>query len=460
MNKKNAKLLSLIICLLLIFNSKAISSIITYKEILDDPTDLELNLNYAKQQEKSGNIKSTIATLERLSILYPKNADIKLYLLSILLKMDSKVKVDLMVSTMLNDPNTSDETKKLIAELLTDEKFEEEKQKKWFAYMDFTYSGTEEDNISGRTKSGKVLAVDGDENETLLPFTQNDSGHHKSTMEYDKTYTRGTSLTIGRILDQTSSLYLNLGSNFNTNNKKHKGESDIYSSSISYFKAYKNHYFSPYVYFNKPNYRRQEDYQVKGLGVNNTYIFNDKFNLNYTLSYSDSRYHSRPNPIVGGIQLFKDAGDNNNNEAYSASIRLNHNISSRTQISTKLIYGKTDHAKEFHSYESNGINFQASRIFSFGTLSASATYLYNAYQAKNNAISMLRYRNDRSLVTNISLRGDINQILPFLRKINKDNTFFYTISFRESNINSSLPNYEIKRAFKTIGITKRVNFNE
>ena len=460
MNLKNAKLLSLIISLLLIFNSKAISSIITYKEILDDPTDLELNLNYAKQQEKSGNVKSTIATLERLSILYPKNADIKLYLLSILLKMDSKVKVDLMVSTMLNDPNTSDETKKLIAELLTDEKFEKEEPKKWFAYMDFTYSGTEEDNISGRTKSGKTLAVDNDDNETLLPFTANDSGHHKSTMEYDKTYTRGTSLTIGRILDQTSSLYLNLGSTFNTNNKKHKGESDIYSSSISYFKAYKNHYFSPYIYFNNPNYRRQEDYQVKGVGINNTYIFNDKFNLNYALSYTDSRYHSRPNPVVGGIQLFKEAGDNNNNEAYSASIRLNHNISNRTQISTKLIYGKTDHAKEFHSYESNGINFRASRIFSFGTLSASATYLYNTYQAKNNAISMLRYRNDRSLVTNISLRGDINQILPFLRKINKDNTTFYTLSFRESNVNSSLPNYEIKRAFKTIGITKRVNFNE
>ena len=73
---------------------------------------------------------------------------------------------------------------------------------------------------------------------------------------------------------------------------------------------------------------------------------------------------------------------------------------------------------------------------------------------------MLRYRNDRSLVTNISLRGDINQILPFLRKINKDNTTFYTLSFRESNVNSSLPNYEIKRAFKTIGLTKRVNFND
>ena len=129
MNLKNAKLLSLIISLLLIFNSKAISSIITYKEILDNPTDLELNLNYAKQQEKSGNIKSTIATLERLSMLYPKNADIKIYLLSILLKMDSKVKVDLMVRTILNDPNTTDETRNLIGELLTDKKFEKKSQK-------------------------------------------------------------------------------------------------------------------------------------------------------------------------------------------------------------------------------------------------------------------------------------------------------------------------------------------
>ena len=101
-----------------IFFNKSVYANVTYKEILDNPTDLELNLNYAKQQEKAGNIKSTIATLERLSTLYPKNSDIKLYLLSILLKMDSKIKVDFMVKTMLEDPNTSDETKKLIAELL------------------------------------------------------------------------------------------------------------------------------------------------------------------------------------------------------------------------------------------------------------------------------------------------------------------------------------------------------
>jgi hypothetical protein len=73
------------IILIIIFIStnafNAFAAQITYNEILDNPTDIELNLNYAKQQESSGNLKLTIATLERLSMLYPSNTDIKLYLL-------------------------------------------------------------------------------------------------------------------------------------------------------------------------------------------------------------------------------------------------------------------------------------------------------------------------------------------------------------------------------------------
>ena len=122
-------LFKFLIIFFFIFFNKSVNANVTYKEILDNPSDLELNLNYAKQQEKAGNIKSTIATLERLSTLYPKNSDIKLYLLSILLNMDSKIKVDFMVKTMLEDPNTSDETKNLIAELLLDNKFEDKKKR-------------------------------------------------------------------------------------------------------------------------------------------------------------------------------------------------------------------------------------------------------------------------------------------------------------------------------------------
>ena len=154
--------LSLLLLVCFFFQTNLAFSKITYKDILDNPTDLELNLNYAKQQENAGNVKSTIATLERLSMLYPKNTDIKLYLLSILLKMDSKVKVDFMVKTMLDDPNTTNETKELIAQLLLDKGIEKEETKKWIAYMDFNISQTEDSNVSSLTKSGKRALANGD----------------------------------------------------------------------------------------------------------------------------------------------------------------------------------------------------------------------------------------------------------------------------------------------------------
>ena len=457
MNIKNARLLSLIISLLLIFNSKAISSIITYKEILDNPTDLELNLNYAKQQEKSGNVKSTIATLERLSKLYPKNSDIKLYLLSILLKMDSRVKVDFMVKTMLEDPNTNEETKKLIAELLTGNQFQKDKKNKWIAYLDINYSQTEEDNISGRTKSGKLAKSNGT-TDSQVPFPANDS---RLTLEYDKTFVKGTALTLGKILNESSSVFMNLGLNVNTNNKKLKGESDVHSVSLSYLKANKNHYFSPYIYYNKLNYRMQEDYQTKGFGMSNTYLFNDKFNLNYALSYSDSRYHSKPNPVDSqGTQIFADAGDLNNNEVYNANIRLNYNLTDKMQISSKVIFSDIQHAKSYDSYESSGVNLSISRIFPLGTFTASATHLTNVFDTRKITVSSLKDREDTSLVTNLIFKGDINQLLPSLKKINKDNSIYYTISLRESNVNSTISSYEIKRSFKKIGISKRINFND
>ena len=130
--------LRIFLILIFVFFTKTVYAInITYEEILDNPSDLELNLNYAKQQEKQGNLKLTIATLERLSMLYPENLDIKLYLLSILIEMDSAVKVDLMVRTMMNDPNTSDKTKKIIAELLVKTKKKEKKRKQMVCLFRF-----------------------------------------------------------------------------------------------------------------------------------------------------------------------------------------------------------------------------------------------------------------------------------------------------------------------------------
>ena len=71
-------------------------------QILQDPNNLDLNLKYAQQQGKVGNFKQTISTLERLNMLYPDNVEIKLYLLSVLVQVDSPEKANTIIEETYN----------------------------------------------------------------------------------------------------------------------------------------------------------------------------------------------------------------------------------------------------------------------------------------------------------------------------------------------------------------------
>ena len=165
---------------------------ITFQEILENPADLEINLKYATEQEALGRYKATLSTLERLNMLYPVNTDIKLYLISILLKMDSVVKLQLMIETMLQDPNTTEETRGYIEEILQTIRDQSQPEPKWFAYLDVSYNQTEHNNIDGYTKSGKLWRVD----------VKDDFA--SDAIRYDKTYSKGGSFTVGKNLDSTS----------------------------------------------------------------------------------------------------------------------------------------------------------------------------------------------------------------------------------------------------------------
>ena len=428
--------------ILIFFCFNSVFAEISYKEILDNPTNLELNLNYAKQQEKVGNFKLTIATLERLNILYPSNSDLKLYLLSILIKMDSKVKVELMIQTMLNDSNTTDETRVLIAELLSNNQTEEQNNK-WFSYIDLTYTQTRENNISAITKTKKLLQDD-----VSIPFPVVDD---LLVVANDKIHSKGSSLTFGKNFDNTSSIYFNFGLDINTQNKKATGDSEIISGSTSYFKALGNHYFSPYIYYSRPNYKRLEDYNTKGAGLNNTYIINEKNNINYGISYSNTVYDQ--------TSTF-DAADDKNFENYSSNIRYNFNFSPTTQLSSKLILNKIDSFKNYDSYDSEGINFSISQIIKYGTLKIQTTFLENTYDAKDTFISSTIDRKDESLVSIISLSGQLNQIIPFAKKMNENDSIFYSLKFKHSDISSNILNYDVDRKFLSLGLTKRINLNE
>ena len=141
------KLFQIFLFSFIVLNNAA--SEITYKEILKDPTNLELNLQYAKEQEEKKNYKSTIATLERLSTIYSDNLDLKLYLLSISLRIDSKERTKSILNDIKKSPKLTNDLRAKI-ETIDEALLKQSKQDKsgdWARYVDIGTNFFQENNV-------------------------------------------------------------------------------------------------------------------------------------------------------------------------------------------------------------------------------------------------------------------------------------------------------------------------
>jgi hypothetical protein len=188
-------------------NGNAYSEI-TLEQVLNNPGDLKLNLEYAKQQEEAGKLKSTIAALERLNLLYPQNTDLKLYLLSVLTKTDSNDKVLELIEEMKKNPNLSadmkeylDKTIKERDQLAKDNKDQQlalgqKINKGWYSFLDLGYSQTNNSNIEAISKTGYFYNAD-------IEYPNADG-----TIRRDMTYAKTASLTIGNNIDENTTITL------------------------------------------------------------------------------------------------------------------------------------------------------------------------------------------------------------------------------------------------------------
>ena len=137
-------------------------------------------------------------------------------------------------------------------------------------------------------------------------------------------------------------------------------------------------------------------------------------------------------------------------------IRYINKFITTNKTELKLILNRAEYIKEFDSYDSQGINLSYSQILPFGTLKLRSTYLENNYDEIESFVSPTIIRKDESLVTSLSLDGQLNKIIPVI----KDNSIFYTLNVRQSDVSSNILNHDIRRVYKTIGFTKRINLNE
>jgi len=431
--------------ILLINTSKAedilSKKIVTFEEILESPDNLQLNLLYAKQQEKDGKFKNVIATLERLNLLYPNNYDIKLYLLSILIRNDSKDRALEVFNDLSEDPNLTNDIRIYIEKLIKDyqariQEAQKKENKKTFFSLDISISGNDHSNVAGVSKSNTFYVSD------------SISNYASTEIEDDTTINKGINATVVRQLNETSSVILKGGFNSTEQDKGVAEENDLVSSSLIFNKRLGKNVFSPYLVYSRPNYRTQNDANTVMLGFNGRYVINPTNSLNYGFSSSENKFDE--------TSTFTTA-NNKNNITYSSNVSYQKILKEKNLFNINLFAKDIDAKVNYNSYYGYGSSFSYSRILPVGILKFEKSYEQSDYEAPDSFYNSSITREDLTIKSSVSLNGSLAQI-PFLKIFDKDGSFFYSLKYLETDTNSNMLNYDTLKENITYGITKRFNF--
>ena len=412
-------------------NSKGIK----YSEILNNPTDLELNLRFAKEQESLGNYKTVIATLERLSDLYSENLDLKLYLLSISLKIDSKERT----KTIIDEIKQSEKLTANIREQLNSLTQTLENQKKprdendWIRYVDFGVNISEENNVNTVSNS-KTLYISDSLSNYAADTIYEDS--------YNDVFVRTGAF---KKLSDTSNLSLSLGKNITQQNRDKNRENDLDSLFINYNKQFNKNYTSAFFSLNNNNFVNDAENVIYNITLENRYLTkpNQNFLISSNMGITDYRTDN----------TFSSA-DNKNNTYYGFATGYEYFLSNTNNIKFKLGINQYDAKLDSYGYENNFYAISNSGKIGFLNYTISHSNNSNEYDKSDTFVKSDTIRDDEIKTNNIILSGNLEDLI----KNNYLKNIFYNLSYSDIESRSNILNYDYDKEVIKFGITKRMMF--
>ena len=456
--------------LFLLFLTSKVYAEISYVEILKNPTDLKLNLQYTKERESKGDFKSVIATLERLTALYPDNIDLKLYLLSIAVKTDSTEKVLKLVNEIRQSDEIDENIKKRVAQVFDDinkKKIDEtkkeerkkarkivneaEQQRKetitasssnWTFYQDFGWKSALHSNV-GSISNSKTKYSSG----TIVSMTG---------VEGDNIETINTLIGANYKINENSNLSFSLGTSSSEQNRATSDENDTNSFSSSYSKFSEKNTFSASLSLTDTNTRRSADSISRSLALNNNYSLTTKHKISSGIIVSDSRGNQNPsNSTKRESNTFKQG----------FNMGYQYLFGNQQSLSLKYAFNETEAIADYNGLTDQAFTFSYSKSFSIGSLGLSYTKTEKDYNQVDTFVHPTIIRNDDVENYSISLNGSLAQVSNSIKFINLPekfqnylNSFTYSLSWSETNNNSNWLQNDYEKETFNFGLTKRVFF--
>ena len=405
---------------------------ITYVQILQNPNDLDLNLKYAQQQGKVGNYKQTISTLERLNMLYPENVEIKLYLLSVLVQIDSPEKANTIIEEMKLRRDLEAEDLETLKEI--EEELKDREPGLWTLTLDTGIASVWSDNVNSVSKTRLKKSSD-----SIAEFT---------SAKHDRTGSGAMGISATRPVGEESSLLINLSHTTSDQYQELDDDFQSYSFTLGFDTVLGNQSLSPYLITNKTDNMTDADAFSLMYGIGGFFSVGERNSISYGYSFTDSKSNHN-------------SEDNTANEANAIGhgFTLGHDFIVNKLISTSIALGYSDSdAKVDAGNDAETYDFGLSVNFAFpwAFISVSSAHSFNDYKKADSSVVSDIARSDYVNTFSVGLTKAIGDFFPTL---DPNRSTFINLGYENVESEANIINYDYETDSFSISISRSFKLN-
>ena len=405
---------------------------ITYMQILQNPNDLDLNIKYAQQQGKMGNFKQTISTLERLNMLYPDNVEIKLYLLSVLVQVDSPEKANTIIEEMKLRKDLEAEDLETLQEI--EEELRDREPSLWKLTADFSTGAFFTNNVNSVSKNRLK-----EESDSVVGF---------NSAMHDRTLSAGMGLSATRPIGEESSFLINASQSTSEQYSETDDDFQSYGLTFALDTVLGNQSLSPYLMLSKSDYQTDADSFSKMYGFGGFFSVGERNSFSYGYSFADSK---------GNHNSTDDTAMETNSIAHAFT--LGHDLILTPIISSSISLGysdtdaRVDAGNDYETYDFGlGLNF----AFPWAYIAVSNSVSFNDYKRVDTTVSSTKLRSDYTNTFDVMVTKAIGDIFP---AIDPNRSLFINFSYERLFSEANMMNYDYISDSLSLSFSKSLRLN-
>ena len=405
---------------------------ITYIQILQNPNDLDLNLKYAQQQGKVGNYKQTISTLERLNMIYPDNIEIKLYLLSVLVQVDSPEKANSIIEEMKLRRDLDSEDLQALKEI--EEELKDKEPSLWTLSLDTGIASVWSNNVNSVSKTRLLKSSD-----SIDVFT---------TPKHDRTGSGAMGISATRPIGEQSSLLINLAHTTSDQYQELSDDFQSYGLTFGLDTVLGNQSLSPYLIMSKTDNMADADAFSFMYGIGGFFSVGERNSISYGYAYTDSKSNHN-------------SEDNTANEANAIGhgYSLGHDFIVNNLISTSTALGYSDsdaNVDAGNDAETYDFSLSVNFAFPWAFISVSSAHSFNDYKKADSSVVSDIARSDYVKTFSVGLTKAIGDFFPTL---DPNRSTFINLGYENVESEGNIINYDYEADSFSLSFSRSFKLN-